>query len=145
MAEVALPPPGKGSPDEPGPQHARPPGPHLVIALGAAVALAAWLVFGLWNSIPGLVLGVILLDFGVQSSLISNQHLIYALRPEARSRLTTVFMTCMFIGGALGSAGATSVWHLGGWNAVSAFGAGLSALALGPELLRRLRHGGSVT
>jgi predicted MFS family arabinose efflux permease len=120
-------------------------GPQLVIALGAAVALAAWLIFGLWNSIPGLVVGVILLDFGVQSSLVSNQHLIYTLRPEARSRLTTVFMTCMFIGGALGSAGANSVWRLGGWGAVCAFGAGLSALALGWEILRRLRDSKSAS
>jgi len=105
-------------------------GPKLVILLGAVLTLASWILFGVWSSIAGLVVGVILLDFGVQSALISNQHVVYALRPEARARLNTIFMGAMFLGGAAGSAAATWAWNANGWTAVTILAAALSAAAV---------------
>jgi predicted MFS family arabinose efflux permease len=116
-------------------------GPRKVILAGTILTVAAWVVFGLWSSIIGLVLGCVLLDFAVQSVLVSNQHIVYALRPEARARLNTIFMGSMFLGGAGGAAAATVAWNAGGWTFVSALGIALAALATVLQLtsLRKVR------
>jgi predicted MFS family arabinose efflux permease len=103
-------------------------GPHKVILAGTVLTVVSWAIFGLWSSILGLVLGCILLDFAVQSVLVSNQHIIYALRPEARARLNTIFMGSMFLGGAGGAAAATAAWSAGGWAAVSILGTGFAVV-----------------
>lgn len=110
-------------------------GPSQAVILGVLVTLAAWLVFGIWTSLAGLVLGVVLLDFGMQTALVSNQHIVFALHPEARARLNTVLMGTMFLGGALGSALATLVWQAGGWLSVSFLGIAFALLATVLQLL----------
>ena len=105
-------------------------GPHRVIRLATGLTLVSWLAFGLWGGVAGLVAGVVLFDLGIQSALVSNQHRIYALHPSARSRLNTIFMTGVFLGGALGSAGATAAWRAGGWTAVCVYGAALALVAV---------------
>jgi predicted MFS family arabinose efflux permease len=116
-------------------------GPHLVILLGAVLTVAAWAVFGAFGTIAGLIVGVILLDFGVQSALVSNQHVVYALRPEARARLNTIFMGAMFLGGAAGSAGATFAWSAGGWTAVVVLGVVFSVIGVLIQLAGLKREG----
>jgi predicted MFS family arabinose efflux permease len=108
-------------------------GPGQVILAGSILAVVSWAIFGLWGSIAGLVVGCIVLDFAVQSALVSNQHVVYALRPEARARLNTIFMGAMFLGGAGGAAAASACWSAGGWGAVSLLGV---ALALGAAALQ---------
>lgn len=106
-------------------------GPHFVIGLAGATVTLSWLVFGVWGSVAGLVAGVVLLDFGVQGSQVSNQHVIQALSPEARNRLNATFMSGTFLGAAAGSAAASLAWEFAGWNAVCALGAVFAAFALG--------------
>jgi predicted MFS family arabinose efflux permease len=115
-------------------------GPHFVIGAGAAITVGCWVLFGVWPGIAGLIIGVVLLDIGVQGSLISNQHLVYALGETTRSRINTVFMGGMFVGGSLGSVGATIAWHRGGWWGTCLAGMAFAAVALvlqGASLRRR--------
>ena len=118
-------------------------GPRLVVILGAVLTLASWIVFGAWTSLAGLVTGVVLLDFALQSALVSNQHVVYALRPEARGRLNTLFMGSMFLGGAAGSALATLAWGAAGWRGVVGLGGAAAAVAtalqVGAVMRRRER------
>lgn len=105
-------------------------GPHVVIGLACVAMIASWAVFGVWGMVAGLVAGVILLDFGAQGAQVSNQHVIQALRPEARNRLNAIMMSGMFLGGAVGSALANLAWENFGWSAVCLLGAAFAAAGL---------------
>ena len=109
-------------------------GPRVVVGGGIAITAVSWPLFAFIPGIAGLIVGLILLDLGVQSSQIGNQAVIYSLAPEARGRVNTIFMTVMFIGGALGSGAAGAAWLLSGWWAVC--GVGLFMV-----LLAALAHG----
>jgi predicted MFS family arabinose efflux permease len=115
-------------------------GPQLVATSGALLTLLSWASFGLWNSVTGLIVGVILLDFGVQGAMISNQHRVFALRPEARSRINTLFMTGIFLGGTLGSGGAMIAWRFGNWSNVCVYGAALAIIAVIMAFGRTMRR-----
>ena len=66
-------------------------------------------------SLPLLVAGVLVMDACVQGSHVTNQAVIYDLLPQARSRLTTVYITTMFAGGAAGSAAGAQAFERWGW------------------------------
>jgi predicted MFS family arabinose efflux permease len=93
--------------------------------------LASWALL-LWGgtSVAALVVGLAVLDFGVQGQMVLSQGAIYALGAENASRVTTAYMASCFAGGTVGSAAAAISWSLGGWTAVCIAGAAFAALAL---------------
>jgi predicted MFS family arabinose efflux permease len=83
------------------------------------------------SPIAAILVAILLLDAAIQGLAILNQTRVLSVSHEARSRLNTAFVTSNFLGGAVGSAAATVLWHTGGWTAVTAAGMALSCLALG--------------
>lgn len=95
--------------------------------LGTGVLLAmvvlAFVIMGVYSThLVAILVGVVLLDIGQQGSHILNQSVIYTLSPEARSRITTAYMTCFFLGGVIGSASSGYVFEFAGWSGVSWLG-----------------------
>jgi predicted MFS family arabinose efflux permease len=76
------------------------------------------------TSLAALVVGIVVLDIGTQGMQITNQAIIYALRPDARSRINSAYMVCYFVGGATGSVTAGLVYSASGWSGVCLLGAG---------------------
>ncbi|HLZ67085.1 MAG TPA: MFS transporter [Aliidongia sp.] len=106
-------------------------GPRRTVGIAIIVAALAYVLFAVaGQSLWGLIAGVLLLDLGVQGAMVSNQSRIYALRPESRSRVNTVYMVIYFVGGSAGSALGALAWGYGGWIAVSALGLVLALMAL---------------
>jgi len=87
------------------------------------------------HSIFGLVIGVIILDMGVQATHISNQAIIFALDADARNRINTIYMVSYFIGGALGTLLVSSLWGNYHWMGVCVTGMALSSIAIVVHLL----------
>jgi predicted MFS family arabinose efflux permease len=103
----------------------------LMTGVTAVVLLASWALIALGrHSLPLLIGGVIALDFATQGLHITNQSQIYRLRPEARSRITSAYMSLYFLGGVAGSVSAADAYARGGWAAVSVVGAAFSATAV---------------
>jgi predicted MFS family arabinose efflux permease len=70
------------------------------------------------------------LDLEINALHVTNQSMIYAARPEARSRLVAGYMTFYSIGSAMGSIAATMIHTVAGWAGVCLLGAGISIAAL---------------
>lgn len=102
-----------------------------VVALGLAAASFAPALFVPGAGVAGLVATGILLDFAVQMNMVLGQREIYALDAHSRNRLNSIYMTSIFVGGAIGSALASALYEHGGWTWIAIVGAlfPLAALA----------------
>jgi predicted MFS family arabinose efflux permease len=113
-------------------------GPQYTIRLGILAGIAAYAIMGFSGaSLLALIAGVILLDVGMQVTHISNQSKVFALHPEARSRLNTVYISSSFAGGSLGSLLGARAWSAYGWTGVCLLGASMIALAFIINLKQR--------
>ena len=102
----------------------------LASLLGIIVAFGIAAMGAKLHSVIVLALAAIVLDAGVQTSLVLGQRSIYILAPELRSRMNGIFMAMFFVGGAAGSAATGLLLSQGGWMALCAAGALLPLVAL---------------
>ncbi len=105
-------------------------GSRRVIAASIGIVTLAYLLLaGAQTSIIFLVIGVIVLDIGVQSGLVSNQTRAFAVDPKAQGRINSLYMTATFAGGAIGVA--ISGWLMThfGWIGIVIFGVVLGLIA----------------
>ncbi|MGX6961831.1 MFS transporter [Vagococcus xieshaowenii] len=106
------------------------------VNLGTTSVVLSFILLWLTGSkLALLVIGTILLDFGVQSAQVSNQTVVQGLSNEFRSRNNTVFMFFYFIGGATGSFLGTLAWHTAQWSGVCLLGLVFAVLALVSQYL----------
>jgi predicted MFS family arabinose efflux permease len=97
--------------------------PRLVVLASSVVFVGAFAVFALSGAtIAGLIVGVILLDLGLQTGHVSNMARNMSIKSGAMSRINTLYMTIRFAGGALGSSLSICAWSLWHWPGVCAVG-----------------------
>jgi predicted MFS family arabinose efflux permease len=92
------------------------------------------------HSLAMLIVGILLMDVGVQGLQVTNQSLIYRLAPDARSRVNSAYMVCYFAGGALGSALGSSVYESHHWAGVCVLGGAIGVVATVAAVVDGLRR-----
>lgn len=109
---------------------------NLLIIISVIIMILSWLVFGIWGfSYAGLIIGIILLDVGLQSMHITNQTIVFSTHPEATNRLNTIYMVSYFIGGSLGTFISGKAWGTYGWQGSVGVGISFVVIALLAHLL----------
>lgn len=112
------------------------------MSINRIILYALLILIGSWgftyfagNTYWGLIVGVILVDLGVQSSHIMNQTNYFLLKTNAVNRLNTVYMVSYFIGSSLGTYTASVAWQYAQWDGVCFVGVTMGLLALGAHIL----------
>jgi predicted MFS family arabinose efflux permease len=82
------------------------------------------------GALVALAVGLVVFDAGAQGVHISNQTIIYGLRPDARSRINSAYMTSFFLGGAVGSGCSALVYASHGWAGLCVLGAAFPLVGL---------------
>lgn len=104
-----------------------------VATFAALIIASASFAMGLLPAsiqVIALALTGLLLDFAVQTNMVLGQRAIYSLDPASRGRLNAIYMTSIFIGGAIGSALTSLIYAHVGWNGIMLAGAALPLIAL---------------
>ncbi len=113
-------------------------GPFPVVTTSACLVVAAFLVLeaAAW-SVWIIVLGAVLLDFGLRGAMVANQTLINSIAPDARSRASTVFGAHVWGGNAIGAFAVSMALAWSGWGLACS----LALASAGCALFFQLRGG----
>lgn len=99
--------------------------------IGCIIIIVAWgIMYFLQNTYTGFIVGIMLMDVGMQCVQLSNQTYVLTSVPNASNRVNTIFMTTYFVGGALGTFLAGSFWHYMQWTGVVMVGISLTIVSL---------------
>jgi predicted MFS family arabinose efflux permease len=107
------------------------------------VTLAYLILSGANVSLTVLVIGVIVLDIGVQAGLVANQTRAFAVDPKAQGRINSLYMTATFFGGAVGTV--VSGWLLTqcGWTGIVVFGIAIGLISAAIHFIGAPRRTGA--
>lgn len=113
--------------------------------IGLLTLIVSWffLYFG-GQSLLSYMIGYGVISLGLTIVHTSNQNIIFRLRPDAKSRINSIYMTSYFIGGACGSALGVYAWHHGGWKMTCIAGVSLVLCAAFFAFLDMRYHARSV-
>jgi predicted MFS family arabinose efflux permease len=94
-------------------------GPVLTLGASLLVTICSAVAFFLGGTLlAALIVAIVLLGIGVQGGMSANQTRVLTIRPEAGSRMNTVFLVLIFVFGAAGGAAGSALYHAGGWPVV---------------------------
>lgn len=95
------------------------------------LCIISYVILGIFSiKIIGIIIGILLLDFGFQGAQVSNQTIIYRLSDDERSRINAIYIVANFIGGAIGSFLGSLAWNLYNWHGVCIVGLTMFFIAL---------------
>ena len=99
--------------------------------IGGLIIIVSWsIMYVFQNTYAGFIVGIMLIDIGMQCVQLSNQTYVLTSLPNASNRVNTIFMTKYFVGGALGTFLAGTFWHIMQWDGVVAVGLSLTVVSL---------------
>lgn len=106
-------------------------GPRHVVGISIGVVILSYAILaGADSSLALLVIGVIVLDIGVQAGLVSNQTRAFAVDHKAQGRINSLYMVAIFSGGGIGVAISGWLMTYYGWKGIVIFGLALGLTAL---------------
>jgi predicted MFS family arabinose efflux permease len=111
-------------------------GPELAARLGCALAALSFASLAGGALLPAngrlavLALSAIGFDFGIQSSLVAHQTIVYSVEPAARSRSNAILFTGMFAGMAAGSTLGSLAVAQWGWTGITVVSTAAALCAL---------------
>jgi predicted MFS family arabinose efflux permease len=107
------------------------------------VTLAYLILSGANVSLTVLVIGVIVLDIGVQAGLVANQTRAFAVDPKAQGRINSLYMTATFFGGAVGTVVSGWLMTQFGWTGIVVFGIAIGLIAAAIHFIGAPRRTGA--
>ncbi|KAL9602323.1 MAG: hypothetical protein Q9219_001889 [cf. Caloplaca sp. 3 TL-2023] len=118
--------------------------PLFSVVLGLSFSLTGTIIGTYTGSfaVAGPIIQALFLDFGIQTAQVANRSAIYSILPQARNRINTAYMMCVFTGQLTGTAVGNHVYAMGGWVRSGSVSVGFLGAAIGLCVLRGPREKG---